>query len=189
MNRIFRRFLRPAAFLLTAIILSLSGAFLQIRSTGNFQTVIQGCLYRSGQLSAGQLETRIRQCGLKSVVNLRGRNETSGWWRQETELCRRLGVAHLDFTLSSRKPAGPEQLDRLAELLRSAPKPALVHCQGGADRTGLAAAVYVYEVEGLDYERARRQLAARYGHLPFFKPGSFAMDRSFEAFRRHRERG
>ncbi|OPZ92813.1 MAG: hypothetical protein BWY73_00620 [candidate division TA06 bacterium ADurb.Bin417] len=189
MNRIFRRFLRPAAFLLTAIILSLSGAFLQIRSTGNFQTVIQGCLYRSGQLSAGQLEDRIRQYGLKSVVNLRGRNENSGWWRQETKLCRRLGVVHLDFPLSSRIPAGPDQLDRLAELLRNGPKPALIHCQGGADRTGLAAAVYLYAIEGQAYDQARRQLDVRYGHLPLLKPGSFAMDRSLAEFRRHREQG
>ena len=52
----------------------------------------------------------------------------------------------------------------LADALRAAPKPALVHCKSGADRAGFAAAVFLL-LEGAPVAVALGQLRLRYGHL------------------------
>jgi hypothetical protein len=51
-------------------------------------------------------------------------------------------------------------LDRL-------PKPVLIHCHGGADRSGLAAAVYLLLYTDTPIDEARRQLSWRYGHFAY----------------------
>ena len=49
------------------------------------------------------------------------------------------------------------------QLLREAPKPVLVHCEGGADRTGLAAALYLAAAG--HPAQADGQLSVRYGFV------------------------
>ncbi len=49
--------------------------------------------------------------------------------------------------------------------MRAALKPILIHCKAGADRTGLAAAIYISRVALLDENDATAQLSIRYGHI------------------------
>ncbi len=49
--------------------------------------------------------------------------------------------------------------------------PAVMHCKSGADRAGLAAALYLILHEGRPVAEAARQLSARYGHFRFAKTG------------------
>ncbi len=49
--------------------------------------------------------------------------------------------------------------------MRDAPKPLLIHCLAGADRTGLASALYVAGVEGRGELAAEWQLSIAYGHV------------------------
>nr|WP_234894951.1 tyrosine-protein phosphatase [Sinorhizobium meliloti] len=60
--------------------------------------------------------------------------------------------------------------------MQTAPKPILIHCQAGADRTGLAAMLYLQQIAGIDEEISERQLSVRYGHigLPYIS-AAFAM--------------
>lgn len=62
-----------------------------------------------------------------------------------------------------------------------APKPLLVHCESGADRTGSASALYRLS-QSAPAATAREKLVARFGHMPLFKPRSADMDRSFAAY-------
>ena len=66
-------------------------------------------------------------------------------------------------------------------LCHDAPRPILIHCRSGADRTGLASVVYLARVAHADEETAERQLSIRYGHfaVPFFS-SAYAMDESWE---------
>jgi protein tyrosine/serine phosphatase len=50
--------------------------------------------------------------------------------------------------------------------MQDAPKPALIHCRHGADRAGLASALYRFNVSGDTQKQAKSQLRSRYGHLP-----------------------
>jgi hypothetical protein len=66
------------------------------------------------------------------------------------------------------------------ELIRKSPKPILVHCNGGADRTGLISALYLYNLEDKTARSASWQLGPFYGHVPYLHwRYSIAMDRCF----------
>jgi protein tyrosine/serine phosphatase/ActR/RegA family two-component response regulator len=148
---------------------------------GNFHTVIPGELYRSAQLSPEQLETYVHDNGIRTIVNLRGENRKSDWYNQEVDAAQRLGIKHVDFKMSARKILTSDRADQLVDILRSAPKPILIHCQGGADRSGLAAVIYSQEVAGIDAEQAARQLSIAYGHIgiPYLSK-AYAMDESLQ---------
>jgi protein tyrosine/serine phosphatase len=67
-------------------------------------------------------------------------------------------------------------------VLREAPKPLLIHSKSGADRVGLAAAIFQYAIAARTADEAGRQLSIRYGHLPFILQETEAMDASFAEF-------
>ena len=75
----------------------------------------------------------------------------------------------------------PAQIDRLLTLLTQADRPLLLHCRGGADRSGLTAALYVAAVAKLGEHAAERQLSIWYGHvgLPHLS-STYEMDRTWE---------
>ncbi|MEJ7014933.1 tyrosine-protein phosphatase [Sinorhizobium meliloti] len=103
------------------------------------------------------------------------------WYLQEVEGADRAAITHFDFRLSASKRVSPQQARQLIALLQTAPKPILIHCQAGADRTGMAAMLYLQQIAGIDEEISERQLSVRYGHigLPYIS-AAFAMDESWE---------
>ena len=141
-----------------------------------------GKVYRSGQLSEKQLSKYIEKYRVQSILNLRGRNEKADWWVNEVNLANRLGVSHYDVALSSKRQPSPEQFREILYILQTAPKPLLIHCEAGADRSGLVSAVYLLEFEGYPYQKARRQLSFIYGHIPLLRPKTQAMDQALEEF-------
>jgi hypothetical protein len=67
--------------------------------------------------------------------------------------------------------------------LATAPKPILIHCKNGADRSGLVGALYLYTQEGRPAEVAYRELSISRGHFPYlFWRDTIAMDDSFQRF-------
>lgn len=148
---------------------------------GNFHEVIPGQLYRSNQPSASQISSYVKDHGIKTIINLRGENEKSAWYRRETAASETLGITHIDFGMSAHKQLTMERVAALVQIMRDAPKPILIHCQSGADRTGLASAIYASLVAGLDEGTAESQLSIRFGHLgiPYFS-SAYAMDRTWE---------
>ncbi|MDB6454459.1 tyrosine-protein phosphatase [Falsirhodobacter sp. 20TX0035] len=65
-------------------------------------------------------------------------------------------------------------------LLRAAPKPVLIHCMSGADRTGLASALLLANLNH-DEDAAERQISFRYGHISIPYTAAWPMDQSWEA--------
>ena len=72
---------------------------------------------------------------------------------RETAAAARLGIAHIDFAMSDRRPLSGADATRLVALMRAAPKPLLIYCRAGSDRTGPAAALYLASVDGIAIER------------------------------------
>jgi hypothetical protein len=65
--------------------------------------------------------------------------------------------------------------------LHDAPRPLLVHCKNGADRSGLACAAYLIAERGVDAPTAASdQLHLWYGHMPV--GATQAMDRFFTMY-------
>ncbi|MCJ2034209.1 tyrosine-protein phosphatase [Methylobacterium sp. J-068] len=144
----------------------------------NRHRVGAGRLWRSAQPAPHQIDAMAR-AGLRTIVCLRGEPEY-GSGPLERERCRALG---LDFrTIALRSRAAPEAGTILAlkRIYATIPYPALIHCKSGADRAGLAAALYLVFEENVPPREAMRQLSLRYGHVRQAKTG--ILDRFFTAY-------
>lgn len=125
-------------------------------------------LARSAQSYFGHTGLLLDLHGFRSLLNLRGENSGSPWYEAEKAACAARGVPLFDVTLSSRRLPHRGALLALTQALLEAPKPLLMKCSGGADRTGLAAGIYLVGRHGAAaLPAARRQLARwPYLHLP-----------------------
>ena len=164
-----------AALLVPAIALAVYAVVTFSRA--NFHVVIPGVAYRSAQMNAGELAGIVQRYGIRSVINLRGKDPAESWYRSEMETSARLKVVHYDRALSARNEMSMDQMDGLVDLLRKAPKPVLIHCRSGADRAGLASALYCVAIAGQQPVNADKQLTVWYGHFPVLR--TIAMDHSF----------
>lgn len=134
----------------------------------NFDRVAPG-LWRANQPTPGQL-ARYARMGARSVLNLRGPSGQS-FWLFEREACAQLGLPLHDLSMKARAAPAPETLLELHRLFQTLPRPILMHCKSGADRTGLAAALWLIWIEGKTVDEARGQLSFRYAHLRQTKTG------------------
>lgn len=135
----------------------------------NFHWVVPGEAARSAQAYLGLLGPFLAANGLKAVINLRGRHPKFGWWKYESETCARLGVAHFDAMLDSRRLPLKEMLAALFDAFDAAQHPFLIKCSGGQDRTSFAAALYIVHRKGWGaMDEALRQFA-RFPYLHFPK--------------------
>lgn len=135
----------------------------------NFHWIVPGEAARSAQAYAGFLGPFLTRHGIKSLINLRGPNPKYGWWRYEKTTCEARGILHVDVILDSRHLPRREMLTALFEAFDKAPKPFLVKCSGGQDRTSLAAALYILHRDGwVAMARAKMQFA-RFPFLHFPK--------------------
>jgi hypothetical protein len=134
----------------------------------NFHWVVPREAARSAQAYLGFLGAFLRANGIKALINLRGRHPTWRWWRKEDRICRTLGVAHYDATLNSRYLPTRAMLIALFDAFDAAPRPFLIKCSGGQDRSSFAAALYIVHSKGWSaLEEARVQFSRLpYLHLP-----------------------
>ena len=108
--------------------------------------------------------------GIRTIVSLRG-STTAPWALLEQEACTRAGITLETVALQSRAAPQKEELQRLILLFRNVEKPMLIHCKSGADRAGLASAIYLIVIKGLPITEARRMLSFRYLHLRWSTAG------------------
>src|SRR3989442_6181258 len=165
--------------ILAAVILMPSGYVFYVTETGNFHVVSEGLVYRSAQLDAEQLAYYIRKYSIKSILNLRGRHDSSEWYRNEIQIAQSYGVAHYDYPIAVQREVDEEDIDRILEIIQRGSKPILIHCKAGVDRTGLVAALYLYKIEQKTVEEAHSQLSILLGHFPYLGSESKAMDSTF----------
>ena len=118
---------------------------------------------------AGFLKPFLRQRGIRAIINLRGRNDDLNWWKTETRIAKNLGIAHFDAMLDSRKLPTRAMLVTLIESFDAAPKPFLLKCSGGQDRTSFAAALYLIHRDGWGAMDAAMAQFARFPYLHFPK--------------------
>jgi protein tyrosine/serine phosphatase len=123
---------------------------------------------RSAQPYLGFYRVYLRAHGMRSIINLRGPNPGHGWWRRERRMAEGLGLRHFDVRLSSRLLPARASLVALLDALDQAPRPVLIKCSGGQDRSALAAALYLLTLGGAGaLAVAQRQFALLpYLHLP-----------------------
>jgi protein tyrosine/serine phosphatase len=156
----------------------MGGAYLFIQRDGNFHTVEARRVYRSAQPNGDELRKMVVTHGIKTVLNLRGENPGTPWYDDEMRTARAMSIQHLDVRMSAYQVLSVQQMDKIVGLIDRAPKPLLIHCESGADRTGLVSALYRLS-RGQPAAVAAQELAPQYGHVTALVPRSAAMDRSF----------
>jgi len=137
-------------------------------------------MYRSAQLAPYQIK-RAAEMGIKTIVNLRGKRDC-GSYLLAKEACEKLGIAMIDFPVSSRDAPRKTDMRHLKELFAQIEYPALLHCKSGADRAGLGAAVFLALAENRPLEEAAAQLHLKYGHFRHAKTG--ILDHFFETYQK-----
>ena len=135
----------------------------------NFHWVTPGDAARAMQDWAGGLEPFLKRRSIRAIINLRGRNDDLSWWQKETAIAARAGIVHLDAMLDSRKLPTRDMLVRLIECFDQAPRPFLLKCSGGQDRTSFAAALYLVHRDGWNAMPQAMQQFARFPYLHFPK--------------------
>ncbi|MBF0317767.1 MAG: dual specificity protein phosphatase family protein [Nitrospirae bacterium] len=136
-------------------------------AAGNFHVVTPGKAYRSAQLDKKQLQYYINKYKIASILNLRGENPGVAWYVDEVGFSNEHNITHYDVALSSEREPTATDVATLLRIFAEAPRPILIHCWAGADRSGLVSAMWKVVVENEPKSKAQRQLSIFYGHLPF----------------------
>jgi len=98
-------------------------------------------LWRSNQPTPRRIAKAAKQ-GIKSIIDLRGLRNKHGI-KLEKIACDHHNLKLFHFTLYSRAVPDKQTIHNLYALFEHVPKPMLIHCKSGADRAGLAAALYL----------------------------------------------
>lgn len=142
-----------AAWLIPVFILVLGIRIAAHVRAGNFFEVVSGVVYRSAQPSPEQIRRWHREHQFACILNLRG--EDSPFAQQEQEVADELGVELIHLRLAAYYEFSQQQLIDLLEVFESAPRPLLLHCRQGMDRSGTVSALAGWLIGGQSYERAK----------------------------------
>jgi protein tyrosine phosphatase (PTP) superfamily phosphohydrolase (DUF442 family) len=103
--------------------------------------VIESRIYRSAQLSDKVLGEVIKEKGIRTIINLRGKDTDSSWYADENRMAGDMNVKLFDIRLISNELPRYRKLAAVLSILQDSEKPLLIHCKRGADRTGLVSAL------------------------------------------------
>lgn len=136
----------------------------------NFHEIDRGRFYRSAQLDQKEFSHYIQKHGIRTIISLRGAEPEEKWYKEELAVSRKFQVEHHDIPMRAEEIPHRANLLKLLDLYKSAPRPILIHCQGGADRSGEAAAIYQMLYNNKSREEALEMLTFKYHHVEMFKP-------------------
>ena len=131
-------------------------------SKTNFHTVIQNKFYRSAQLDVNSLKHTITEHKIATVINMRGTNPEDEWYIQEKQATLSVNAKHVDIKFTAYGLPKISRVKDLINLLQSQPKPILIHCNGGADRAGLASIIVLLLEAKQSLSDIEKQVSWRY---------------------------
>ena len=103
---------------------------------------LPGQMYRSNQPYPYQIKRDIKRYNIKSIINLRGQRHCSSYYLEKS-FCDINKIKIHNFPISSRDIPDKDKLLNFKDLLDDVEHPCLMHCKSGADRAGLASALYL----------------------------------------------
>lgn len=133
----------------------------------NFYTVIPNTIYRSAQPELGDLLEWQKKYHIKSILNLRGLEYCNDNQKaaQTYSHASKIGVNTKFLAISSKNMPIPEELMEIINYIEHSPKPLLIHCKHGVDRTSMISAVAKI-LDNQPIESALREMTAIRGFFP-----------------------
>jgi predicted protein tyrosine phosphatase len=154
-------------FLLLAIILFFGGKEIyDMNINHNFETIIEGKVYKSGVIPPDELESYVTKYHIKSIVDLRFPGTTdlknnpeipAELTAEQNAVAKMKGVNY--FNNGSDQVPKQENLDRFFRIMdNKANYPVLIHCYHGIGRAEMYSALYRIEYENFTNEAARQDV-------------------------------
>lgn len=141
----------------------------------NFGVVVEGELYRSGELTPTTTARVVREHGIRTIIDLGAHEPGSAEDTRAQATADALGVARFRLPLFGDARGDPNRYaEALAIMTDPNAQPVLVHCAAGAQRTGCAVALFRHIVEDVELDDAYRE-AFLYRHDPDDNPHLKAM--------------
>ena len=131
---------------------------------------LPGNMYRSNQPYPYQIKRDIKKHQIKSIINLRGERHCSSFYL-EKDFCLENNIKLYNFPISSRDLPDKVKLIAFNNLLNEIKYPCIMHCKSGADRVGIAAALYLVFKQNYTIEKAQKQLSLKHLHIKYAKTG------------------
>jgi len=156
-------------FLLAVVLFLVVFVFYQLLFTERIDTVVEGSIYRSAQLSPHSLQKMIQEKGIRTVINLRGSPRDSEWYMKEREITEKNNVLLHDIMLSPRDLPDYSTLQSILDVLSRSERPILIHCRRGSDRTGMVSALALVVEQDPPLNDVLKQFSWRYGVFPFYR--------------------
>ena len=132
--------------------------------------ILPGKMYRSNQPYPYQIKKDIKNYKIKSIINLRGERHCSSYYL-EKNICTLENIKIYNFPISSRDIPDKNKLIGFKKLIDQVEYPCLMHCKSGADRAGLAAALYLIYKKNYTLKKASRELSLKHLHIKLTKTG------------------
>jgi protein tyrosine/serine phosphatase len=134
----------------------------RLRVIPNFHKV-NDVLYRGAQPKSGGLE-HLRELGIKTVVNLRAGDFRAKKEESDAQIAR---LRYFNFPLVRWGRPQDKEMEQVLSIINNPDnQPVFVHCQHGADRTGVVIAAYRITHDGWTSKQAIAEIK-RYGLKPW----------------------
>ena len=117
--------------------------------------------------------------GIRTIINLRGMRD-DGVGKLERQACDEYGLTLIDLKFFSRNVPDKQTIHAAKAVFETAQYPILMHCKSGADRAGIASAVYLLLMENVRADEAAKQLSFKYFHIRHTRTG--LLDAFIESF-------
>ncbi len=158
-----RRIASTALAILVVLVAAAAFWYWRVHSF-HLREVVPGEIYRASQPTAEAIASAVSSKGIRTIVNLRGPNPNRDWYREELGAASRLDLEMVSLRFETFDWPPRIETMALVDAFDRAPRPILVHCHSGLDRSGWAAGV-VRLLRGEPLEAARAELSRFRGHL------------------------
>jgi tyrosine-protein phosphatase SIW14 len=139
---------------------------------------ITDSLYRSEQPTQKEF-AYLKAIGIKSVLNLRATHS-------DTNLTQQLTLKDYSVQITTSNFSDKEIIEAL-KIIKYAPKPLLVHCKHGSDRTGVVIAMYRIVFQNWSKEKALDELLnGGYGfHIQYHNIPTYIKNVAIDEIKKH----
>jgi len=168
-------FFKYILFVLFCVTLIIGG---DIFIYGNFHKVDDN-VYRSAQLFSFNMPYYVNKYHIKSILDLRGATDSQSY-KDEINFCKEHNITHYTYSIGTSHIQTMKIMNTIVRIIKNSPKPILIHCKSGADRTSLATALYLYNIN--KDKIALKAFSIKYLHFPWLGSKTKAMDESFDKY-------